>query len=133
MYAHARALVSVSHEDFGLTPVEANAFGTPALLLRSGGFLDTLREGVSGAFIDEATVSAVRAAVRAMDEFDPAAVMAHAATYSTESFAHRLHTIVDEVTRMPALSPARYRVEHDVRPIDLKAERRHLPRRARAT
>ncbi len=32
LYANARALISVSREDFGLTPIEANAFGTPLLL-----------------------------------------------------------------------------------------------------
>lgn len=39
LYANARALISVSREDFGLTPPK-NAFGTPVLLLRAGGFLD---------------------------------------------------------------------------------------------
>ena len=132
LYAHARALVSVSHEDFGLTPIEANAFGTPALLLRSGGFLDTLREGVSGAYIDEPTAGAVRSAVRVMDEFDPAAVTAHATTYSIESFVSRLHAIVDEVTTLPVFAPPQYGELLDLRPLDLKVERRESPRRTRS-
>ncbi len=45
-YAHAAAVIAPSREDFGLTPVEGFAFGTPALALRAGGYLDTVVEGV---------------------------------------------------------------------------------------
>ena len=59
-YAHARALVAASHEDFGLTPLEAGAFGRPTLALRAGGYLDTIADGVNGAFFDEPTADAAR-------------------------------------------------------------------------
>lgn len=36
-YAHARTLIAASFEDFGLTPLEANSYGTPVLALRAGG------------------------------------------------------------------------------------------------
>lgn len=42
LYASARAVVSAAYEDFGLSPLEGFAFGTPAVLLRAGGFLDTM-------------------------------------------------------------------------------------------
>ena len=35
-YAGAGVLVAASHEDFGLTPLEAAAFGVPTVALRSG-------------------------------------------------------------------------------------------------
>ena len=38
LYAHARALVATAHEDFGLTVIEAGAFGTPTVALAAGGF-----------------------------------------------------------------------------------------------
>ena len=44
LYASCRALVAASHEDFGLTPLEAACFGKPTAALRWGGFLDTLEE-----------------------------------------------------------------------------------------
>ena len=62
-YAHARALVAPSHEDYGLTPIEAGAWGKPTLALRAGGYLDTVAEGVSGLFFDAPTPEAIRAAV----------------------------------------------------------------------
>ena len=47
-YAHCVALVAPSLEDYGLTPLEAGAFGKPTLALRGGGYLDTVAEGVNG-------------------------------------------------------------------------------------
>lgn len=99
LYREARALVSVSREDFGLTPIEANAFGTPALVLRAGGFLDSTHEGVSGAFIEGETRADVVAAVRGFPrEWDPVAIRAHAQRFSREAFAAGLRLAVDEVT-----------------------------------
>ena len=47
-------LVAASYEDFGLTPLEAAAFGKPTAALRFGGFLDTVSEGETGVFFDDA-------------------------------------------------------------------------------
>jgi len=97
LYAHARALVSVSYEDFGLTPLEANAFGTPAVVLRAGGFLDTLAEGVSGAFVEEPEPEAVASALRDLPDFDRAAVVAHASRFGFDAFAARMRQVATEV------------------------------------
>jgi glycosyltransferase involved in cell wall biosynthesis len=95
LYANARALISVSHEDFGLTPIEANAFGTPALVLRAGGFLDSTREGVSGLFIESDTVSSVVEAVSDFpDGFDRSTVIQHAARFSPDEFGARMNAII---------------------------------------
>ena len=51
-YAHADVLVAPSHEDFGLTPLEAAAFGVPTVALRGGGYLDTILDGETGLFFD---------------------------------------------------------------------------------
>jgi glycosyltransferase involved in cell wall biosynthesis len=46
---NARAVVSHAHgEPFGLTPIEAQAAGTPALMVDDGGFRYTIEDGVSG-------------------------------------------------------------------------------------
>ena len=54
LYRHAAALVTASHEDFGLTPLEANAFGRPVVALRAGGHLDTVLPDRTGLFVEEA-------------------------------------------------------------------------------
>jgi glycosyltransferase involved in cell wall biosynthesis len=87
LYRHARALISVSKEDFGLTPIEANAFGTPSLVLRAGGFLDSTHEHVSGEFIEEASVAAIIAAVRKFPLlWDRNAIKTHAERFSPDRF-----------------------------------------------
>lgn len=99
LYANCHALVSVAHEDFGLTPVEANAFGRPALVLRAGGFLDTLVEGETGWFVEGVEPDDVIRAVRRLlaEPLDPAAVRAHAARYAPDAFAAAVRREVDEV------------------------------------
>ncbi|MFH0937512.1 MAG: glycosyltransferase [Candidatus Daviesbacteria bacterium] len=46
LLAGAKALiVATEQEDFGITPVEAQAAGTPVIAARSGGYLETVVEG----------------------------------------------------------------------------------------
>ena len=99
VYAHARLLVAPSHEDFGLSPLEAGAFGVPSLTLRSGGYLDTVREGVTGLHVDGPDPVLLRAGVEAAltHPFDADAVRAHAAGFSEQAFHARLHREVDDL------------------------------------
>ena len=46
LYRESIATVAASYEDFGLTPLEAAGFGRPSAVLRWGGFLDTVVEGL---------------------------------------------------------------------------------------
>ncbi|MDO5645896.1 MAG: glycosyltransferase [Dermabacter sp.] len=101
-YASARALVAASHEDFGLTPLEAGAHGVPTLALRAGGYLDTISEGTNGAFFAAAEVADIRRAVEDFGDgaaYDPATVRAHAETFGEDAFIQRLQ---DEVRALAA-------------------------------
>jgi len=95
LYANARALVSISFEDFGLTPIEANAFGTPVAVLRAGGFVDSTVEGRSGSFIDEPTADAVYATLKEFPDFDPAVVRENAERFGVQRFQTELHRLVE--------------------------------------
>ena len=97
-YANCRALVTASFEDFGLTPLEAASFGKPSGALRFGGFLDTIVEGVTGAFIVSPNAQAVG---DTMDElsttsFSADTLTAHAHRFSEEQFGRRLRAVVFE-------------------------------------
>jgi glycosyltransferase involved in cell wall biosynthesis len=96
LYANCRAVASAAHEDFGLTPLEGGAFGKPAVVLRYGGFLDTVGEGVSGLFFDEAEPDAVAAAIAAAlaRDWDPATIRQHCEAFAPERFIGRLREIV---------------------------------------
>ncbi len=92
LYAGCSALVAASHEDYGITPLEAAAFGKPVAALRFGGFLDTVREGVTGVFFDAPDPAAIRAALGTLRAtgFDAATISSHARAYSVEAFATRM-------------------------------------------
>src|SRR5207253_945208 len=63
--AAARSLILPGVEDFGITPLEAMALGTPVVALGEGGVLDTVVDGVTGIFFDAPAVHSLR---RALDE-----------------------------------------------------------------
>lgn len=93
-YAHASALIAISHEDFGITPLEASGWGVPTVALRAGGYLDTIVEGLNGVFVDAPQIEAVaegisRAAAR---EWDGDAMRRHADLFSERRF----HAEIDE-------------------------------------
>lgn len=98
-YAHATALIAASHEDFGITPLEASAWGVPTVALRAGGYLDTIVEGINGVFVEEPTVDAVADGVdRALKaRWDRDAMRAYAERFSEEEFGRRIRARVAEL------------------------------------
>jgi len=104
LYARATALISISKEDFGLTPIEANTFGTPALLVRAGGFLDSLDEGKSGLFLSSASVEGIIESVESFPRtWDSDAIRLHAARFSLDEFSRQLREIVDRAVQKHGL------------------------------
>ena len=93
-YAHATALIAASHEDFGITPLEASAWGVPTVALRAGGYLDTIVEGVNGVFVEAPTVEAVTDGVEQAlaRDWDPPAMRAHAGRFSEDQIARQVRT-----------------------------------------
>lgn len=91
-YAHSKALLAVSHEDFGITPLEGGAFGKPTIALEDGGFLDTISPGINGTFIQEPSPELIRQAVLAHrpEDFDPELIKAHVASFSEERFIEEI-------------------------------------------
>lgn len=98
-YAHARVLVAPSHEDFGLTPLEAAAFGVPTVALHAGGYLDTIDPEVNGLFFERPTVAAVREALAdaTARAWDRRRIQEHAEHFSEERFHRALHEEVEAV------------------------------------
>lgn len=98
-YAGATALIAPSQEDFGLTPLEAGAFGKPVLALRDGGYLDTVREGETGLFFDAAAPGDIRAAVAAARdrEWDADLIRTHVHTFAEPRFSALLREAVAEL------------------------------------
>lgn len=96
LYANAAVLVGASHEDFGLTPVEAAAFGVPTAALRDGGYLDTVIDGRTGRFFDHLDARSMAAAIAAVagSTWDRGAITCHAERFAEHRFAARMRAIV---------------------------------------
>ena len=93
-----RALCLPGTEDFGITPVEAIAAGKPVVAFAAGGALETVIEGVSGAFFSERTSEAVLDAIGRADRIDlsPQRIADNARRFSTRAFERRFLDVLVE-------------------------------------
>ncbi len=100
----AKAFVFAAEEDFGITPVEAQACGTPVIAFGKGGALETIRpygvEKPTGIFFDQQTVESVVDAVRRFDEINdaitPQNCRENAVRFSSERFKKEISDYVEE-------------------------------------
>jgi glycosyltransferase involved in cell wall biosynthesis len=96
----ARALVVTAAEEFGIAAVEALASGRPVIALGSGGVLESVHEGETGAYYRNSDPGALAEVVAAFDPLavDPAACVAAAQRFGTQRFQAALQGIVAEAT-----------------------------------
>ena len=98
LYARCRGFIFPGEEDFGLTPLEAQASGRPVIAYAAGGALDTVVEGETGLFFRERTPESLAAAVRRFHaaEFDPRAARENALRFDVPLFKQRFAAFVAE-------------------------------------
>ncbi|MFE5307571.1 glycosyltransferase [Isoptericola sp. NPDC056605] len=96
LYGHASLLVATSYEDYGLTPLEAAAFGVPAVTLGTGGYLDTVVDGVTGLYVDRPDAEPVAEGIEAAlaRSWDQEAIGVHVKGFSRDTFVARLQDVV---------------------------------------
>jgi len=96
-YARCRALIFPGEEDFGMVPVEAMASGRPVIAFGRGGAVETVKEGLSGTFFKEQSVSAISDAVQRMAQIpvDPVAIAAHSRQFGREPFLTKMRDHID--------------------------------------
>lgn len=100
----AKAFIAMAtDEDFGITPVEAMAVGTPVIAYKGGGYLETVVEGPpssrytsglrtgkgkTGVFVEEATVEALASKLQSFkaSEYQPEDCRKQAEKFSKERF-----------------------------------------------
>jgi glycosyltransferase involved in cell wall biosynthesis len=94
----ARALVVTAAEEFGIAAVESLASGRPVIALGSGGVLESVREGETGAYYRESNAEALAEVVATFDpaSVDPAACVAAAGRFGTRRFQDALRATVAE-------------------------------------
>lgn len=105
LLGRARAFVFAAREDFGITPVEAQAAGTPVIAFGAGGALETIcgpsperdPELTSGRFFTQQSAESLQTAIECFEQgphINPAACRKSAERFSQIRFHERMqHTI----------------------------------------
>lgn len=118
----AKAFIFAAEEDFGITPVEAQAAGTPVIAFGRGGATETVRgldhPRPSGLFFDAQTPAAIAAAVRNFerqrDRLLPAYCRESALRFSAHIFRDTYSRFVEQCWEQFQGSALRGREQHTV-------------------
>ncbi len=96
LLARCRAFVWPGEEDFGISPLQANAAGRPVIAYAAGGARETVVPGVTGALFAEQSVAAIIETVESFDPLSvsPAAIRRHAEQYDIALFKRRIADFV---------------------------------------
>lgn len=91
---NCKAFIFPGEEDFGMATVEAMLAGKPVLALRKGGALESIIEGVTGEFFDDAhpvvLADGVRRLVENFSRYSPLVIRKRAEKFSRERFEKEL-------------------------------------------
>jgi glycosyltransferase involved in cell wall biosynthesis len=105
LYRNARALLFTGEEDFGITPLEAQATGRPVIAYAKGGVLETVTSR-TGLFFSQQTHTALAAAVRQFNAWEarflPADARALARRFSKDAFQRGVMAEVEALLGSPA-------------------------------
>ncbi len=96
LMARCKAFIFPGMEDFGITPVQAQAAGRPVIAYRGGGALDTVIPGVTGEFFDELTTESLIAVLQHFDasRYSVAALRDHALKFDRAVFQREITQFV---------------------------------------
>lgn len=94
---NCKALIFPGIEDFGLTPLEANACGRPIIAYYGGGALDTIIAEQTGLYFEEQSINSLVNTINRFDQYDwdPQYIRQHAEQFSEHIFIERMQSIIE--------------------------------------
>lgn len=97
-YSKCRAFVFPGEEDFGITPLEAQASGRPVIAYGKGGALETVVEQKTGVFFNQQTVEDLKDAVNRFQglSFDKIFIRKHAEEFDEKIFEKKIENLINE-------------------------------------
>ncbi|UXP33548.1 glycosyltransferase [Reichenbachiella agarivorans] len=108
-YARAKALIFPQEEDFGITPLEANASGTPVIAYGRGGVTETMiplnqqemNRNATAVFFDEQNTKSLTEAIMHFinneKHFEEEVLVLNASKFSIDSFSNSIISWVNDV------------------------------------
>ena len=100
LMGRAKAFVFAAEEDFGITPVEAQACGTPVICFGRGGARETVLDGESGLYFMEQNTKELLAAVAKFeqnyDKFEPVKIRENSLKFSRARFEAEIKSYVEK-------------------------------------
>ncbi|WP_297950376.1 glycosyltransferase family 4 protein [uncultured Campylobacter sp.] len=100
LMGRAKAFVFAAEEDFGITPVEAQACGTPVICFGRGGARETVIDGESGLYFMEQNTKELLAAVAKFeqnyDKFEPVKIRENSLKFSRARFEAEIKSYVEK-------------------------------------
>jgi glycosyltransferase involved in cell wall biosynthesis len=96
-YSKCRAFLFPGDEDFGITPLEAQASGRPVIAFGKGGALETVVENETGVFFEEQTVDSLKDAVKRFEniKFNKQVIRKHAEEFDEEIFKDKINNYIN--------------------------------------
>lgn len=94
----AQALIFPGEDDFGMTPLEAMAVGTPVIALGRGGALESVIPGKTGEFFDEDTATSLQTAVEKFEprKYNQETLREHAMQFDEGVFKKKIVECIEE-------------------------------------
>lgn len=109
LYANCKALLFPQIEDFGITPLEANASGRPVIAFKAGGVLETMipYEGkgkpFTALFFEQQNMASLTNAIENFEqieqETDSDFICNNAKRFSEDSFIEKINGKIDEICK----------------------------------
>jgi len=99
-YGQCRAFLALAKdEDFGITPVEAMAAGRPVIAFKGGGYLESVKEGKTGLFIDKLTVAGLAKVLKQFkaEKFTSQDCRLQAEKFSKQKFKKKIRNLIKPV------------------------------------
>jgi glycosyltransferase involved in cell wall biosynthesis len=94
-----QALLFPGEEDFGMVPLEVASAGRPTIAFRGGGATETIEDGVTGLFFDQADVRSLAAAIETFQHhsWSPSLLRSHARKFDIQVFRDRFRQLLESL------------------------------------
>lgn len=102
LFAEAKGFIALAkEEDFGITPVEAMAAGTPVIAFNGGGFKESVMDGITGVLIEGTDEETLKRAMMRFNKikWNKKKIQKQARKFSTDKFKQEMNKVVNEVMK----------------------------------